>query len=338
MNIVPPPNPPFTYVGTSTAAAMTTGVLNTALFLAEEKSTASQAKLTEALVLSDVPPQIAAPTDLSAIVLPPLPLVGLIDPAEAQALYDSAKNEITQLLTNAFATFFTVYFPLGAELEVARSWIEDAIAVGGSGINQAVEDQLWQRDRDRVLKDAARAEDEQITAWSARGFPLPPGALAHSLLMIQRDSMDKIGESSRAQAAKVFETEIENVRLAVDKAISLRTQAISSASEYIRTLVLGPQVGAQLASTLLDAEAKVAGIATDFYRAQVASLEVPLRIGTTNAELKQRTNEANQKASLETTAQRVAGVIAQSNMLGSQAAAMLNGFHAQVAIGGSESL
>lgn len=333
------PSPAFgTYVGPSTAAATTYGVLNSALDAAVQISNASEVKLDEAMDLSEVAPQISAPPDLSAIALPALPTVTPLDPAQAQALYDSAKDEITALLTSAFASFFTTFFPLGNELAVARSWIEDAIANGGSGVNPAVENQIWQRDRDRVLEEGARLQDEQMSAWAARGFPLPPGALNHGLNQIQREVQNKLAESSRGQAIKSFEAEIENVRFAIDKAIVLRTQAISSAADYMRTLVLGPTTGAQLAGTLLDAQAKVANITTDFYRAQVASLEVPLRIATTNAELRQRTNEANQKSSLETLQQRVAATVSYAQALGTQAAALLNGFHANVGISGQESL
>lgn len=339
MALPPLPIPPFgTYVGTSVAAATTYGVLNTSLEIAYGMSAESDLKLDQALALTETPPLITAPGDLNAIALPLAPAVDLIDPAAAQALYDSAKNEITQLLATAFSSFFVDFFPLGDELAVARDWIENAIAVGGSGINTGVENQIWERDRDRVLKEATRAEGEAISNWASRGFPLPPGALNFNLQQIQRDTQDKLGESSRNQAIKVFDTEIENVRFAVDKAISLRSAAITAAGDYIRTLVLGPQVGAQLATTLLDAQAKVAGIATDFYRAQITALEVPLRIATTNAELNQRTNEANQKAILSSLEQRVAAVIAKAQALSTQASAMLNGFHASVGIGGQESL
>jgi hypothetical protein len=328
----------FTYIGTSTAAAMTTGVLNTALALAAEKSALSTEGLANAMALTSAAPIITSPARIEGVIIPDMPAIEPITPSEAQDLYNATAEAIKTWLTAQFTNFFTQFFPLGNELVAAQSWISRALTTGGSGINIAVEDQLWQRERDRTLRDAARAEDEQITAWAARGFPLPTGALAHSLLQIQRETLDKTGESSRAQAIKSFDAELENARLAVDKAIMLRSQAITSASEYIRTLVLGPQLGVSISTALLDARVKVATLTTELYRAQITGLELPVRVATTEAELTQRTNEANIKAQLETLGQRVTATVAAAQMLGQQASAILNGFHASVGVAGQESL
>lgn len=328
---------PFTYAGPSVAATLTTGVLNTAWDLATQKSADADSKTTTAVALATNAAHIKAPDDLANLPLPTAPIISF-DPNKAQTTYDATAQALTASLTASFLEFLQDYFPLGTELAAAAAWVERALTTGGAGVNTVVEDQLWNRDRDRILNDAARAEDEAVSSWAARGYPLPPGAAAHQVHLLHRNAQTQIAESSRERATKTFEIEIENARLAVDKAISLRTSAVSSAGEYIRALALGPQLGAQLASTLVNAEATLASTTAEFYRAQVSALEIPLRIGTTNIEMKMRASESNQKADMDALRARVDVTMAAAQALSQQAAAMLNGFHAAVGVSGSESL
>ena len=82
---------------------------------------------------------------------------------------------------------------------------------------------------------------------------------------------------------------------------------------------------------------RFASTVTDFYRAQVTAAEIPVRVGTVNAELKARTNEANLRTAMETLTQRVSAVVANAQMVGTQAAAALNAIHTQASISGSDS-
>ena len=328
---------PFTYTGTSTAAALTVGVLNDAITFAAQQTLGVDTRVDQTLGFAANAPTIGTTPNLDNVAVPTPPSINF-SPEQALSLYDSTRLQITQQLSDGFTNYLTTYFPLGTELTDAIAWVKRALTTGGSGVNTTVEAQLWDRDRSRILSDAQRVEDETAATWAARRYPTPPGALTYQVLQVRRDAQKAIAESSRGQAIKVFDTEVENARLAIDKAIDLRKAAISTALDYIKALALGPQLGATLASTLIDAEAKVATVFTEFYRAQVAAAEIPLRIGTTNAELLQRTNEANQKSQVDTLRLRVDATMAAAQALSVQAAAVLNGFHAAVGVQGSESL
>lgn len=329
--------PTFDFTAATTgAAAAVEEVFNAVWAIAAEKSDTTADQTQAAIDYATNAPQIVAPDDLNAIDVSAPPAVSVMTISELQTLFDETTAATASSLVSAFGSFLSTYFPVGAELAAAQAWIERALTTGGSGINTNVEAQIWARDRARVMRDSARLEDEAMSTFAARGFPLPPGALAHQLLTIRRDTQDKIAESSSQAAIKSFDAEVANARLAVERAISLRVAAISAAGEYIKVIALGPQIGAQLTSTLVDAQAKLADATTSFYRAEVASKEIPLRIATTNAELQMRTSESNQKAAMDAIGHRVGAAMAAAQMNGTQAAAALNALHANAAISGAD--
>lgn len=328
----------ITYVGPSTAAVISVGVINDAITISQAKTDQEEAYVRETLALTDNPILISSvPRVDLGVVIPDTPAVEF-DPNTALALYDSMRQQVTQQLADGFTNYITTYFPLGTEITDAAAWVKRALTTGGSGVNANVENQIWNRDRDRLMADERRAEAEIGRVWAAKRYPLPPGAASHQVAQARLSMQKAIGESSRERVIKTFDTEVENARLAVEKAIDLRRSAISTALDYMRALALGPQLGAQLAGTLLDAQAKVASILTDFYKAQVVAAELPLRIGIANADLVQRTNEANQKSQLENSSQRVATTMAAAQALATQAAALLNGIHASSSFSGTESV
>lgn len=328
----------FTYAGSSVAAALTVGVLNDAIAIAQGKTDQVDGYLDNALVLAENAPQIDAASISDSVTLPTAPVIDF-DGDALNAQYQSAKNELVAQVGTAFSDYLTAYFPLGQEVNLAQDWLEYQLATGGSGINAGVEAQIWDRDRSRILSDAARAEDEAAASWAARRYPVPPGALTYQVLQVRREAQKAIAEASRTAAIKVFETEVENVRFAITTAMDYRKTAISTALEYLKVKVLETaKVGAELGTALIEAEVNIARALTQMYVAQITAAELPVRIATTNAELTQRAREANQKASIETIAERVKVVMSAAQALSTQAAALLNGFHAQVGVSGGESL
>ena len=70
-----------------------------------------------------------------------------------------------------------------------------------------------------------------------------------------------------------FFTEIENVRIAVERAVQLRSLAMESAGAYIREMALTYQTGSAVTSAMLDAQVKTSSALTDYYKAQLEGRE-----------------------------------------------------------------
>ena len=242
-----------------------------------------------------------------------------------QGLYNSTTNGIVNLLSTSFSNFFTTYFPLDTNTMVyVNSWLDNAINMGGTGVNAAVENQIWQRDRDRITQQALSASNEAIAMWAGKGFPLPPGAAVGAVAQINRDRDIKIGESSRDRAIETWKMEYDNVRFAIQESIDLRMKSIAAAGDYIKTIALGPQLGTTLATAALNAQANLINAATGFYNARIRVQEVKYDIQKTQF---QHTLQAGMKSAdlfTESVRTQANAAVAVANTLGQQAASALN--------------
>lgn len=189
--------------------------------------------------------------------------------------FTSASRKIVDDLVRNFSDFYSRYIPNDtAALNAAQQWLVDTINNGGTGIPIAVENQIWQRDRARVLTDVARAQEEVFATFSARGFPLPPGAMAHQVHLMQREGLDKIAQASRDVAIEQARIAIENIKFAVEQALNFRLRAIEAASNYLRALALGPEIASRLSLNQADAQARLISAASQFYQSRISFVEM----------------------------------------------------------------
>lgn len=281
-----------------------------------------------------------------------------------QTLFNTTSSRIIGDLANRFATFFRDYFPVGPEVSAAYNWLLRAIN-GSTGIPTHVEDQIWQRDRARVLQDVRRTGEEVVSAFASRGFPLPPGAMQHQLHLTNQIGLEKIAQASRDTAIKQVEIAIENARFAVQQVLDYRIKAIQAAADYIKALALGPQIAAQLATSSADAQAKLISAASSYYDSRIragalaldaekfeqslkldaAKTNATLRLDAakvnavqafdlakTNATLHLEAGKANVGAWTELIRNRTQAALAAATSAGTQAAAALNAVHASAAV------
>ena len=202
-----------------------------------------------------LPPGLDAPPDL-----------GELDVTQLQNLYWENRAEIMEMLKAAFSEYMAEWFPTGTYFEKATAWLERALGDGGTSINTAVETALWERDRARLTAEAARAEDEAMTAFASRGYVLPPGSLAHGVLTIRQGLTNALSQQSRDIAIKAHQDELDNARLAVQQAISLRGAAMSAAINYMQALAVAPQIATTLASAQIDGQTRIASARADLFR------------------------------------------------------------------------
>lgn len=178
---------------------------------------------------------------------------------------------LTAQLSNIFGNFLNTYFPRStAALAAAEQWLENAISVGGTGIKAGVENQIWERARARELKEANRLEYEATSAFAARGFSLPPGALAGRLLEVQQEAQNKISAHSRDVAIEQAKMEVENVRFAIDHALRHRLNAINGALEYWKAYLLPEDIAARKAIATAEIKNKFYHTALEYYNSQIS--------------------------------------------------------------------
>ena len=248
------------------------------------------------------------------------------------ALYGSTYNQIVGDLTGKFAAFFVEYFPNECNYLAQAQNRLCAMLRGESGIPAHVEDQIWQRDRTRVLTDVNRVRDETLATFASRGFPLPPGAATHVIHMAQFEANNKIAQQSRDVAIKHVEILLENLRFAIQNALDYRVKGIRAAGDYIKTIALGPEIAMKLATSAAGAQAQLINAASSYYRNRIAVEELKLEVEKFNAgtmneigmtELREFSNRLNARAGVLASAAKAAG---------DQAASALNAVHASAGV------
>lgn len=137
-----------------------------------------------------------------------VPTLTLLEPAPFQ--YSPGARYASQLLDNLKAT-------LNARIQ------------GGTGLAPAVEQQIWDRSRDRETQIALAREQEVLRSAEALGFPLPSGVLAAQLADARREYHDKLAGLSRDIAIKQAELEQANLQQATQLALQLESTLLDDA-------------------------------------------------------------------------------------------------------------
>ena len=314
-------------------------VFNAAWDRAQNAASASSSNFSAALTAGGAG---ATMTPASVAFDPTVVEPSVFIPTNAEAASVAKMTELSDAVIDKLAGLFSgymgEYFPNECGyLEKAQRWICDTIESGGTGIQPHVEDQIWQRDRSRVLEETARARDEVFASFAARGFPVPPGAALHAIRLSQADASNRIAQQSRDVAIKQAEIEIENIRFAVDKAISLYGTAVAAASDYVKALSVGPTSAMQIVPSITDSQSRLIGAAGDYYRARIAVKELELKAHLPSAEFEQSARIKNGDWLMQMIRNKVDAAIAAAQALSTQAAAALNGLHASTSLGASSS-
>jgi len=248
------------------------------------------------------------------------------------ALYGSTYNQIVGDLTGKFAAFFVEYFPNECNYLAQAQNRLCAMLRGESGIPAHVEDQIWQRDRTRVLTDVNRVRDETLATFASRGFPLPPGAATHVIHMAQFEANNKIAQQSRDVAIKHVEILLENLRFAIQNALDYRVKGIQAAGDYIKTIALGPEIAMKLATSAAGAQAQLINAASSYYRNRIAVEELKLEVEKFNAGIQSETSISNVRAFTDRIASMSNTLSAAAKAAGDQAASALNAVHASAGV------
>lgn len=245
------------------------------------------------------------------------------------ALFNSMYRQIIEDLSDRYLDFMTTFFPIRPSLMPAvELWLENAITQGGTGIRASVEEQIWQRDRDRISTEASSASEEAVSMWAARGYPLPPGAANATLQAIARKRSADMAAVSREAAIKAFETEIENVRFAITQAIDYRTKALSAAGDFIKALAVAPNIASSMSSQSADAQARLISAVGSYYNSRINAGELEAKILMFNADNSLKAVLANQDTEAKFAGLRVQAAVSAAESIGQQAAAALNGLNA----------
>jgi hypothetical protein len=151
---------------------------------------------------------------------------------------------------------------------------------GGTGLDPAVEQAIWDRARSREAQTADNNIDEVVRNAAARGFALPSGAMAAMLREAQKSALAKASEVSRDIAIKQADLEQENAKHAIEQGYALEGKLI----EYANSIE----------QRSFEAARYLAENAVQVYNAQVAAYRVLIEKYTAYAEIYRTLIQAEQ--------------------------------------------
>lgn len=237
--------------------------------------------------------------------------------------YKQAFNDFTPTVLAAVADYLARFFP-GAIAAVCDDWIQNTIVNGGTGIPADIERAIWDRARGREMVEATRLEQEALNQFAARGFSMPPGALAYRMMEVQQGATNKSATLSRDIAIKNVEIEIGNIKFAIEQGLRVRLAVISGIGDYIRAWMKPADDAVAYAQALVNAKEKLWNAASDYYRAMIAEAAMKLDA----QRITQGSRDAMIKYDIESFLQFTGGQIGAaqtiSNVIASAAAGALN--------------
>lgn len=326
----------FNYSGPSAAAALTVGALNECLDAANARMLVTDNYANQAVAAASV-----TPPSLDSLTVPSIDTA--ITPDTSAALRANLLSEMSadqtatlNELIGIYTTFLDTYFPWGDEFTAAQAWVNKALTTGGTGLSAAVEAQIWERDRARLQGEANRAEEEALTMWAGRRFPLPPGAAAHQILQIRQKLTDGLSQASRDVAIKQAEMELENVKFALTTTLDRRKESIAQALEYVKTLTFAYTFPSEQVVQSAQSTASLQQAATAYYEAQVGLKDLVLKNAMNTYDVQARFVETKANIQLQYVRQEVDALVAAMHSVGVQAAAALNGIHGSVGYSGDD--
>jgi len=263
---------------------------------------------------------IAAPT----VTEPTINIPSSIDTSMILAEFETEYTKLRELLVNDLCTIFCTYFPDdSATYSAAESWLQDGLS-SGRGIPASTTAQLLTDDKDRMTADAARAADAITQRFAAMRFPLVSGQQASATLQLQQKLQEEIANSSR----KIVVLSVEQLRWTVEKMIGLRSIAMNSALDYVKSMASAPNTASQVVGIGYDAQTKLISSTASYLNARTEVQKLITDAEKFNVNVDLQANEKNQAADLQLIEDRLNALLTEIKAFAQLATSLFNNLHA----------
>lgn len=182
-----------------------------------------------------------------------------------------------------------------------KSWLHNQLTVGGRGLNEDVEDAIYNRARSRQETEREERHEERINYWAERGHTRPPGVLDKQLRVIDSAHDRNLTDINRDIVINQVKVEQEMLVNALEKSLvfgdlDLKEQIEKSrflVDKYLK-LVQAFQVRAQVAIEEKKAEASIYESEVRAYSAETDSEKTKIlaQIEEAKAKIEERKTKA----------------------------------------------
>lgn len=155
---------------------------------------------------------------------------------------------------------------------------------GGTGLNSAVEDAIYERSRSKNNAEANRVRDAAWGDAAARGFTLPTGALMSSMQTARQAAADNNAAAAREIVVMQAEMEQKNLQFAVTTSAGIRQAVVSATLAYIGHVLTANGQALDYAKSILGSlvqmynlEVEAFRVKLDVYKAETAVYEARMK-------------------------------------------------------------
>jgi len=203
--------------------------------------------------------------------------------AFSKATYENSLPVMRGFLDDVVSGWMQTYAPGYAD---AMAKLEAKISSGidgGTAMSDVIEQQIFDRAKDRAEIEANRASEDLLEGMSKRGYSIPPAAVSAGLNQIQQATAKSLAATAAETAIARAKLEQEHTQFIMNLSSTLNLGLIGTAVQYAQQLVIingqSLEYSKQLAASMVSeynlklerykAELQLAGIATQVYEAQL---------------------------------------------------------------------
>src|SRR5574337_335536 len=150
--------------------------------------------------------------ELRALILPTLPTL-------TTRTFDAAAPELDAAVPETSFEWSEAAYTERYVAALAAKLSE--MLAGNLGLSAEIETALWERARERERITVLQATQDVMADFAARGFTIPPGALAQRLDAVRQKAQDNANTVSREIAIESAKLRIEGVKFAVTNCMAL---------------------------------------------------------------------------------------------------------------------
>lgn len=161
-------------------------------------------------------------------------------------------------------------------LTALKTTLEQRITAGGTGLNQDVENAIWDRGREREARAQADAI-AQLEQMEALGYSAPPGIYldARTKIITETDYANR--GHSREVMIKSAELELDNVKTALTTATQLESRLMDYTNAVEQRVFDAAKYATEAGISIYNAKVQAFAAMTDVYRAKVQVYEAQVR-------------------------------------------------------------
>lgn len=209
------------------------------------------------------------------------------------AYHDAAPSTIAMVNGYVDAELTKINPQFNAQMAAIEAQLTRYLA-GGTGLNSAAENAIYERARGKTSAEARRVQDEAWSAAAERGFTMPPGYHLSAMRQARQGAADNNAAAAREIVVMQAEYEQKNLQFAVSTSVGLRTAVLDATLKYMQNLVTINAQALEYAKAVLSSIIEIYNSAVraftvklDAYRAEVVVYEARLKAAMSYVELYQ---------------------------------------------------